>query len=407
MRTENAMNMNSHVGKRLTQLDRSPTVALLDEVQRLRSRGIEVLDLSGGEPDFATPGHISAAAAEALGDGFTHYTPSKGLPELRAAIAAKLQAENGIAACPDDGIIVTPSAKHALFLCLAAVLDASDEILLPSPRWVSYAPMATMLDAQPVDVPLSAAEGFALTTERLQAAITPHTRALLVNTPNNPTGRVLNAEEAAAVAEIACRHNLVIITDEIYEHIRYGSRSHLSMATQPGCAERTLTVNGFSKAYAMTGWRLGYVAGPVALMRQLVKAQEHTVGCAASFVQLGGLAALTGSQACREGMRTEYDRRRQMVVVALNDTPGIHCPDPEGAFYVLPDITGTGFNDGVEFSSWLLRNAGIAVVPGSAFGSAAAGHVRLSFAGAPGVLETAVARLRHVVSQLRAGLVDR
>ncbi len=392
--------MSSYTSSRLAELDRSPTVALLDEVQRLRKAGADVLNLSGGEPNFTTPSHIAAAAVRALSDGLTHYTPSSGLPELRVAIASKLLTENGIAICPDEGVIVTPSAKHALFLCMAAVLDAGDEVLLPSPHWVSYGPMASMLGAQPIDVPLSSTEGFALTADRLRAAITPRTRAIVLNTPNNPTGRVLSHEEAADVARVACEHDLVIITDEIYEHIRYGGRPHLSMAAQPGCADRTLTVNGFSKAYAMTGWRLGYVAGPAAMMRQLLKAQEHTVGCAASFAQWGGLAALTGPQRFRKEMRTSYDARRQLVVRALNEMPGIECPDPEGAFYVLPNVAGLGMSDGIELCSWLLRHAGVALTPGEAFGGSSTGYVRLSFAAAPEVLELAVNRIGNAVASL-------
>ncbi|MDV9170866.1 pyridoxal phosphate-dependent aminotransferase [Streptomyces sp. W16] len=375
-------------------IGRSPTVALLDEVQRQRARGVDVLNLSGGEPDFTTPEHVIRAAGAALEAGFTHYTPSRGIPELCEAIAAKLHADNGIVAHPGTDIVVTPSAKHGMYIALAGVIGPGDEVLLPSPAWVSYAPMITLLGGRAVDVPLDPHDGFALTAERLSAAVTPRTRAILVNSPNNPTGRMLTAAEADAVAGVADQHDLMILADEIYEHIRYDGRTHRSLAAHPGCDGRTLTVNGFSKSYAMTGWRLGYVAGPAAVMREVVKVQEHTVGCAASFVQRGALAALSEeSRGCVREMVASYDARRRLLVGALGKIPGVSCADPEGAFYVLPDISRLGFGSSQEFSAWLIERAGVVVTPGSVFGPTAEHHVRLSFAASPDILTAAVERL--------------
>ncbi|MFF9143377.1 pyridoxal phosphate-dependent aminotransferase [Streptomyces sp. NPDC014861] len=375
-------------------IGRSPTVALLDEVQRRRALGLDVLNLSGGEPDFATPDHVVEPAVEALRDGFTHYTPSRGIPELREAIAAKLHTDNGIEADPGTDIIVTPSAKHGMFIALAGVIAPGDEVLVPSPAWVSYAPMITLLGGRAVDVPLDPRSGFTLTAEQLTEAVTPRTRAVLVNTPNNPTGRMLTADEADALARVADRHDLVVLADEIYEHIRYGGRTHRSLAARPDCRERTLTVNGFSKSYAMTGWRLGYVAGPTAVMREVVKVQEHTVGCASSFVQRGALAALgEASRPCVDDMVASYDARRRFLVGALNKIPGVTCDDPEGAFYALPDISGLGLGSGQECAAWLIEHAGVVVTPGSAFGPSAERHVRLSFAAPLDILTTAVERI--------------
>ncbi|MFD3536472.1 pyridoxal phosphate-dependent aminotransferase [Streptomyces sp. NPDC058664] len=375
-------------------IGRSPTVALLDEVQRQKARGVDVLNLSGGEPDFATPDHVVRPAVEALQGGFTHYTPSRGIPELREAIAAKLHADNGIVVDPGTDVIVTPSAKHGMFIALAGVIGPGDEVLVPSPAWVSYAPMITLLGGRAVDVPLDPRDHFTITAEQLSEAVTPRTRAILVNTPNNPTGRMLTAAEADAVARVADRHDLVVLTDEIYEYIRYDGRTHRSLAARPGCRDRTLTVNGFSKSHAMTGWRLGYVAGPAAVLREVVKVQEHTVGCASSFVQRGALGALgEESRACVDEMVASYDARRRFLVGALNKIPGVSCADPEGAFYVLPDISGLGFGSAQEFSAWLIEHAGVVVTPGSAFGPTAEQHVRLSFAAPLDTLASAVERL--------------
>ncbi|MCS7476896.1 pyridoxal phosphate-dependent aminotransferase [Umezawaea endophytica] len=377
-----------------TSLGRSPTVALLDEVERQKAAGVEVINLSGGEPDFPTPEHVVRPTVAALEAGFTHYTSSRGLPELREAIAGKLLADNGITADPATDIIVTPSAKHGMFIALAGVIGPGDEVLVPSPAWVSYAPMIRLLGGRPVDVPLDPGDRFAITEERLAAAITPRTRAVLVNSPNNPTGRMLTRAEADAVLRVADRNDLTILTDEIYEHIRYRDRPHLSLAALPGGRGRTITVNGFSKSHAMTGWRLGYVVGPPAVMNDVLKVQEHTVGCASSFVQRGALGAFTPeSRASVEEMVASYDARREYVVDALNRIPGLVCPDPEGAFYVLPDLSRFGFGSAQEAGAWLLEHSGVVVTPGNAFGPTAEHHVRLSFATSPRLLAVAIDRL--------------
>ncbi|MDX2590846.1 pyridoxal phosphate-dependent aminotransferase [Streptomyces sp. WI03-4A] len=390
--------MTARAAARFHAIEESATYAVFDMVARMRAQGLEVVDLGGGEPDFDTAGHVVDEAVGALRDGFTHYTPSRGLPALLRAVSAKLAEDNGVVADAATDIVVTPSAKHALFAALVTVLDPGDELLVPTPSWVSYTEMARLIGARPVQVALDGADGFRITAELLERHVSPRTKALLVNSPNNPTGRSLTAEEAAVIARFAQEHDVLLISDEIYEKILYDGRAHLSLAAQPGCADRTITVNGFSKGYAMTGWRLGYAAGPTDLMAQLLKVQQHTVGCTASFVQRGGIAALTGSQEPVEWMGAQYAARRDLVVQGLNSLPGVSCSPPDGAFYAFADIRGTGFADSASFAQWLLREAAVAVMPGSAFGAGGEGFVRLSFATSPQVLRTALDRMARALA---------
>ncbi|MBZ6137688.1 pyridoxal phosphate-dependent aminotransferase [Streptomyces olivaceus] len=395
--------MTSRTAARFSGIRRSATFAVLERVHALRAEGVDVLDLGGGEPDFDTPGHVVEAATRALDEGRTHYAPSRGLPELLAAVAEKLERDNGIVVRADRDIIVTPSAKHALFISLLALLDPGDEVLVPTPSWVSYASMARLVGAVPVSVPLDAADGFRLTRDVLERYVTPRTKVLLLNTPNNPTGRVLSPDEARTVSAFVRDHDLLVVADEIYEKIVYGGARHLSLASLPGCADRTLTVNGFSKAHAMTGWRLGYLCGPTDLVGEVLKAQQHSVGCAGTFVQYGGLAALTGPQDEVAAMTREYAARRELVVSGLNRLPGVRCALPEGSFYVFPDIRGTGFATSAEFAAWLLDEARVAVTPGSAFGPGGEGHVRLSFATSRAVIDEAVHRTGDALARRSPG----
>ncbi|MFC5719740.1 pyridoxal phosphate-dependent aminotransferase [Streptomyces gamaensis] len=391
--------MSSRVASRFSLIEKSPTYAILDLAAELRAQGESVIDLGGGEPDFATPDHITAEAKDALGTGFTHYTPSRGLPELLEAISDKLLKDNGLQVNPAQQLIVTPSAKHALFISVMTLLGPGDELLVPTPSWVSYTAMAHLAGARPVFAPMAAADRFRITREALEAYITPNTRAILINNPNNPTGNVLTPEEAEAIAGSAADHDLFVIADEIYEKVRFRGE-HISLATLPGMAERTVTVNGFSKGYAMTGWRLGYVAAPQDVSAEMLKVQQHTVGCAGSFVQRGGLAALTGPEQDIERMTAAYAARRDLLVDGLNQVPGLVCARPDAALYVLCDVTGTGFPDAASFTAWLLREAKVAVTPGPAFGPGGEGLVRLSFASAPQVLQEAVDRISAAMARL-------
>jgi aspartate aminotransferase len=382
---------------RFDGLERSATMALHDVVTELRAAGRTIVDLAKGEPDLPTPAAVTEAAVTALRAGSTRYTVARGLPELRAAIAKKLAVDNGIQVDPADGIVVTPSAKHALFVAMTTILDPGDEIIVPSPGWVSYRAMARLIGAHAVPAELSGADGFRLDKDVLAKSLTSRTKAVLVNSPNNPTGRMLTAEETDAVAEFAVEHDLFLVTDEIYETIRFGGE-HRSLGARPDCADRTLTVNGLSKSHAMTGWRLGYLTGPPDLMAVAVKVCEHTVSCATSFVQHAAVVALTDARDDVRVMVDEYARRRDLVVSALDGLAGISCPAPDGTFYAFPDIRAAGRGGSAEFAEWLLRDAGVAMVPGPAFGPGGEGHMRLSFAVPTDVLTGALDRIRSALS---------
>ncbi|WP_448575283.1 pyridoxal phosphate-dependent aminotransferase [Thermomicrobium sp.] len=383
-----------HVAERVRQLRPSPTLAVSDRARALRQQGIDVIDLGGGDPDFPTPTHICQAAADAMFRGETHYVASAGIPELRRAIARKLQAENRIPVTPDE-IIVTPGGKAALFVSILALVGPGDDVLMFDPGWVSYEPMVVMAGARCLHVPLLPEENYRITREAIEAVLTPQTRLMIVNSPNNPTGRVLTREEAEAIVTVAQEHDILVISDEIYEKIIYDGREHLSLAAFPGMAERTLTVNGFSKAYAMTGWRLGYVAGPAPLIRQIMKVHSHSATCATSFAQWGGVAALEGPQDVIDAMVAAWDRRRRFVTERLNAIPGFRCPLPEGAFYAFPDVSGTGLS-GQEVAQKLIEEAYVGVTPGDAFGASGSGCIRLSFATADELLERALDRIANV-----------
>ncbi len=370
----------ARTAERVRAIEESATFAVADMVKQLRKEGREVFDLGGGDPDFVTAEHIGDAAIGAIRQGDTHYVASRGTPELRDAIAHKLESDNHLKYDPASEIVVTPSAKHALFIALLATLDPGDEMIVLSPSWVSYEAMLRFIGAVPRFVALDSNDGFRLTAERLRDAVTAKTKAVLVNTPNNPTGRALSGEEASMLAALAEEHDLLLVADEIYEKVLYDGVPHVSLGALPGCSGRTITINGFSKAYAMTGWRLGYVAAPRDITQEIVKAQQHTVGCAGSFIQAGGLAALAGPQDVVSAMLDEYGARRKLIVDGLNELGGVRCALPDGAFYAFPNIEEAGLGDDVEFAGWLLERAGVAVTPGSAFGPGGEGHVRLSFA---------------------------
>lgn len=381
---------------RLRTVYLSPTYAVLDEVNRLRNEGRTILDLGGGEPDFDTPDHIKHAGIEAINNGVTHYTPSRGNKNLLEAISKKLLQENGIRACPHNNIIVTPSAKHALFISIFSILDPNDEVIILTPSWSSYKEMVKIAGGIPIEVPVSMSKSNQLTKEIIRPYISSKTKAIIINSPNNPTGKILNENECREILIISEEYNLKIISDEIYEKIIYGECQHFSIGSLDGAEKRTLTINGFSKGYAMTGWRLGYVAGPPALIGELLKLQQHSVGCAASFTQQGAMHALIGDQAPIKIMVNEYHRRRDFIIEKLNSIPGISCDAPAGSFYVFADISSLGVT-GDEFCVAVLRETGIAATPGSAFGHHFDGFVRFSFSGSYQMLSDAMEKLKSVV----------
>lgn len=376
----------------------SPTLAVSDRARQLKAEGVDVIDLGGGDPDFITPEHIRQAAIEAMNSGDTHYVASPGTPALRNAIANKLQSDNGITVDPAKGIIVTPGGKAALFQTMLAFAEPGVDVMILEPAWVSYVPMVELAGGRPIHVGLDPNSGFAITRHALEAHVTRETRILLLNSPNNPTGRVASEKELTVIAEFARQHDLLVFTDEMYEKIIYGDHRHISIATLPGMHERTLTFNGLSKAYAMTGWRLGYVAGPDVFIKKIATVHSHSVTCATSFAQAGGVAAYEGPQRIIDEMVTAWDRRREIVSRGLNSVKGLQVSGIEGAFYAFIDGRETGLSD-TDLSTKLLDEVHVAVVPGSAFGDAGAGHFRLSFATADDILTESVERIASALGR--------
>jgi aspartate aminotransferase len=378
----------------------SETLAVSDKAKALKAAGHDVVALAGGDPDFDTPDYITAAAFQAIENGATHYpAPMKGITPLLEAIAAKMQADNGVSVKPGSDIVVTPGGKWALFLALSAILNPGDEVLYLEPVWVSYPPMIVLAGGTPVAVTLSADDNFRITADQLRQKVTPRTKALMVNSPNNPTGRVLTQEELDAIVAVALEHDLYVISDEIYETIIFDGRQHLSPAAVPGMAERTLTINGLSKSHAMTGWRLGWLAGPTPIMKLATQMNSQTVSSAANFTMHAAVAALTGPKEVTRAMSAEYQKRRDFMVPALNAIPGVECLDIEGAFYLFPRFPNSTKNS-AELAEALIEKAGIASVPGGAFGKSGEGHVRFTIATAMKDLEKAVEKLAKVAHEL-------
>ncbi len=390
--------MEYQFARRVTAISPSPTVAVSDRARQLKAAGRDVIDLGGGDPDFPTPMHIVQAAADAMEAGDTHYVASAGIIELRREIVKKLREENHVEYSTEE-IVVTPGGKPAVYSAIMTLIDEGDEVLVLDPGWVSYVPEIVLAQGTPVNVPLSADDNFAITDERIRPYITARTRAVILCTPNNPTGRVATRAELDVLAALAQEFNLVVFSDEIYEKLIYDGRTHLSIAALPGMRERTVTLNGFSKAYAMTGWRLGFLAAPLPIVKQMLKLFSHSLTCAASFSQRGAVAALTGPQDVIQQMVDAYDRRRHFVTEGLNAIPGVRCALPEGAFYALPDIRGTGLTS-AECAELLLEQGGIAVTPGSAFGPAGEGFIRLSYATSDELLHDAIRRIGEVLGNV-------
>lgn len=382
---------------RVTSVTESATLAVSNKARALARQGIDVVDLGGGDPDFITPEHIRLAAEQAMNQGLTHYVNSRGIPELLTALADKLKRENGLSYDPATEILVAPGGKQAIYEAMMALVGPGDEVIIPEPAWVSYVPCVQLAGATPVPITLPADDNWTLTEAALAAVITPQTRLIIINSPSNPTGHVMRPAELAAVAAIADRHDLLVMSDEIYEHLLYDDHRHIPFASLPGMADRTLTMNGFSKSYAMTGWRLGYVAARKAIIDQIFKVHSHSVTCATSFAQAGAVAALTGPQDCIREMLAAYTRRRRLITDGFNAIPGLHCPTVEGAFYGFVDIRATGL-DSATFAERLLDEAHVAVTPGLAFGQAGEGFIRLSFANSDALLAKAIERTAQMLT---------
>ncbi|MCA9969731.1 MAG: pyridoxal phosphate-dependent aminotransferase [Anaerolineales bacterium] len=384
----------------VSSIPASVTLAVNDKAKALQRAGHDVIALAGGDPDFATPPHIVEAAFQAIQNGATHYpAPMKGINPLLEAIAAKMAHDNGIHVNPQTDVVVTPGAKWALYLALAAVLNPGDEVIILEPVWVSYPPMVTLAGGTPVAVSLPADDNFCVTADAIREKVTPRTKAIMVNSPCNPSGRVLTPGELQAIADVAIEADLYVIADEIYEKLVFDGRPHISIGSLPGMAERTLTTNGMSKAYAMTGWRLGWLAGPTPALKVATRMNSQTVSSAANFTMHAAVAALNGPQDCIEEMRASYQARRDFMVAALNAIDGVSCRSIEGTFYLFPSFPHSDKNS-LQLADALLEKTGIAGTPGIAFGASGEGHVRFSIATAMSELERAVERLAKVAHEL-------
>lgn len=395
------------ISNRVQALASSQTLAMSQKSAELRAQGIDVINLSVGEPDFNTPDHIKAAAEKAIEDNFSFYTPVPGYMSLRKAICEKLSRENGVAFAPEQ-IVVGNGAKHALCNVILATVNPGDEVIIPVPAWVSYTEMVKLAEGQPVFIPTDIEHNFKITAEQLEAAITERTRAIILCSPSNPTGSVYSRAELAALVEILAGHpDVLIIADEIYEHILYTGGEFVSMGSFPLIADRTVIINGVSKAYAMTGWRIGYCAAPVEIAKAVTKLQGQFTSGASSIAQKAAEAAYTGSQECVEEMRKAFERRRDLVVRLAREIPGFKVNEPQGAFYLFPEVTsyygksahGYTINDSGDLAMYLLQVAHVATVDGGAF--CTPGYIRFSYATSDENLIEAMKRIKAALADLK------
>lgn len=394
------------LARRMRELAPSATLAVQARARALQARGVDVISFGAGEPDFDTPERIKEAAREALRRGQTKYTEVGGIPELRAAVCTKLRRDNGLEYDPAE-VLVSVGAKHTLFNMAVALLDPGDEVLLPTPCWVSYPEQVRLVGAVPVPVPTDETTGFDLDPDRLRAAVTARTKVIVINSPNNPTGAVFSREALAAVGRLAVERGLWVVSDECYEALTFEGR-HVSIAAlDPEVKARTLVVNTCSKAYAMTGWRIGYAAGPRELIRAMTDVQSQVTSNPSSIAQWAAVEALTGPQDEVAKMAAEFDRRRRLIVEGLNAIPGIRCVMPRGAFYAFANVagllgridpSGRRLDGSTAVAEFFLEHARVAVVPGLDFGSDR--HVRLSYATSPALIAEGLARMREAVTRL-------
>jgi aspartate aminotransferase len=379
---------------RIAQVPASMTLAIDAKVKAMKAEGIHVLGFGAGEPDFDTPAHIRAAAKQALDEGKTRYGAAAGELVLREAIARKLHRDNQLSYTAEN-VMVTNGGKHGLYNIFQAFLNPGDEVIIPAPYWLSYPEMVKLASGVPVIVKTEVSDNFKITPQQLRAAITPRTKFFVLNSPSNPTGMVYTPAEIQALADVILETDVWIISDEIYEKILYDGTQQISIAAlSPTLHERTLVSNGFAKSYAMTGWRVGYVAGPVPEIKAMTKLQSHSTSNVCTFAQYGAVAALDSPQDCIQEMLSAFTARRQVMWEALNAIPGLRCPRPDGAFYMFPSIRATGMNS-LEFCEALLTTHQVAVVPGIAFGADDA--IRLSYATDMDTIRQGIERLGYFV----------
>ena len=390
------------LANRIQRVKPSPTLAVTARVAELRAAGKDIIGLGAGEPDFDTPDHIKAAGIQAIKDGFTRYTAVDGTPTLKKAIIAKFKRDNGLDYAADQ-ILVSCGGKQSFYNMCQAMLNAGDEVIIPAPYWVSYPDMVLLAEAEPVIVPTGVDSHFKISAEQLDAAITSKTRLFVINSPSNPTGVAYSRAELESLGEVLRKHPQVLIaTDDMYEHILWSEEPFSNILDAcPDLYERTIVLNGVSKVYAMTGWRIGYAGGPADLIKAMKKVQSQSTSNPASISQAAAQAALEGDQSCIEPMIKAFRERHDFVVEALNRIPGVVCLPADGTFYCFPQVQAVidrldAVNNDIELAEYLLDNAGVALVPGSAFG--APGYVRISFATSMDILKDALARLTKALT---------
>jgi len=396
------------ITKRTAGLTTSITLAVTARAKAMQAEGINVIGFGAGEPDFDTPENVKAAAIEAIKSGFTKYTPATGIIELRKAVAEKLLKENGLKYDPKNQIAITCGGKHALFLAMMALVESGDEVIIPTPYWVSYPDMVTAAEGTSVFVEGKESTGFKITPDQLRAALTPRTKVVIINTPSNPTGASYSIKELEALADVIVAHpRAIVFSDEIYERLLYDGAEFKSFAAlRPELMDRTVTFNAMSKTYSMTGWRVGYLAGPADIMKAVADLESHETSNPTSIAQKAALAAITGDQSSVETMRKEFDRRRLRMVELLNAMPGVSCQKPTGAFYCFPNVRGaidkvvpeaTGNTRSATFCDKVLEDIHVALVPGCGFGNDDC--VRLSFATSMKNIEEGLTRLAKYLAK--------
>lgn len=401
--------MEIQLSDRVNSIKPSPTLAVAAKAAELKAAGQDIISLGAGEPDFATPTHVKEAAKQAIDANFTHYTQVDGIPELKQAIISKLGRDNNLQYKPEQ-IIVSCGAKHSIYNVLQALLNPGDEVIIPAPYWVSYPDMTILAGGKPVIVSADITQNFKIKPEQLAAAITPKTRLMFINSPSNPSGVAYTQEELAALGAVLLKHpHIIIISDDIYEHTYWAKFPFVNILNAcPELYDRTVIVNGVSKAYAMTGWRIGYAAGPTNLIKAMLKIQSQSTTNPTSISQKATVAALNGDQSFITGMNKEFKQRHDYFIHELNNMPGIKCLPADGAFYVLFQVTDLikqlnlpNVTNDHEFAEYLLNTVGLALVPGSAFG--APGYLRASIAASQKELEGAIQRLKSVTAKLAKG----
>ncbi|MDR1404158.1 MAG: pyridoxal phosphate-dependent aminotransferase [Candidatus Methanoplasma sp.] len=383
------------VSKRLREIPASGTVSISDLVSHLRAQGADLISFSMGEPDFVTPDNIRDACKESLDAGFTHYTPSAGIPELRKAVASMAFSNNKIH-CTAQNVLITP-CKHAIFMTALAYLDPGDEVILPDPSWVSYEACIKLAGAKPRYVPTKFDENFIIDPGRISEAITPKTKMILLNSPSNPTGSVMPYKTVKDIAKIAIENNLMVLSDEIYESIIYNGK-HFSIAAMPDMFDRTITISGLSKTYAMTGWRIGWAIASESNIKEINKLQTHSISCCVSFTQPAAVEAITGPQKEKEAMVREFRKRRNLAVDLIREIKGLDVNVPKGAFYLFPRYDSKVKSD--ILCTKMLEEAHVAVTPGSAFGPSGEGFFRISYATSEDQIQEGFSRIKKFMLSL-------